>query len=140
MWDRIFKPMDVMQRGLSASWTRNAVIRNNLANIETPNFKASYVEFESLLRKSLEDDTRFVGMKTHPKHIEIGRYRNRESFDDVRPLIRQSTELSMRKDGNNVDIESENVRLAQNSIFYNTLMEKLNSEIRRLRMAISEGR
>jgi len=138
MWDRIFKPMDVMQRGLSASWTRNAVIRNNLANIETPHFKASYVEFESLLRKSFEKDNTLVGTVTHPKHIEIGSRRG--NFDEIQPLIRQSTDLSMRKDGNNVDIESENVRLAQNSIFYNTLMEKLNSEIRRLRMAISEGR
>ena len=140
MWSKLFKPMDVMQKGLSAAWTRNAVIRNNLANVETPNFKASYVEFESLLRKSLEDEGRIVGRKTHPKHVEIGRGRNIKSFDELRPLIRQSTELSMRNDGNNVDIESENVRLAQNSIFYNTLMEKLNSEIRRLRMAISEGR
>jgi flagellar basal-body rod protein FlgB len=43
-------------------------------------------------------------------------------------------------DGNNVDIESENVKMAQNSLYYNTLMEKLNSELRRLRTAISEGR
>jgi len=135
MWNKLFRPMDVMQRGLSASWTRNAVIRNNIANVETPGFKASYVEFESLLRRSLEEGG-FVGTRTHPRHIEIGRV----GFDSLVPEIRQSRELSMRKDGNNVDIESENVRLAQNSIFYNTLVEKLNSEVRRLRMAISEGR
>jgi len=135
MWNRIFKPMDVMQKGLSASWTRNAVIRNNIANVETPNFKASYVEFESLFRRAVEQSG-FVGTRTHPRHIEIGT----RGLDDLKPRIFQSRELSMRNDGNNVDIESENVRLAQNSIFYNTLMEKLNSEIRRLRMAISEGR
>ena len=135
MWDRIFKPMDVMQKGLSASWTRNAVIRNNLANIETPNFKASYVEFESLFKRAIEESG-FVGTRTHPRHIHIGR----RSLDDITPVIRQSRDLSLRKDGNNVDVESENVRLAQNSIFFNTVMEKLNSEIRRLRLAISEGR
>jgi len=135
MWNRLFKPMDVMQRGLSASWTRNAVIRNNIANVETPNFKASYVEFESLLARSLEEGG-FVGARTHVAHREIGK----TDFMNVRPLLRQSRELSMRMDGNNVDIESENVRLAQNSLQYNTIMEKLNSEIRRLRMAIAEGR
>jgi flagellar basal-body rod protein FlgB len=46
----------------------------------------------------------------------------------------------MRMDGNNVDIESENVKLAQNSIYFNTLVEKMNSEIRRLKSAIAEGR
>ena len=135
MWNKIFKPMDVMQRGLSASWMRNAVIRNNLANIETPGFKASVVEFESLFRKAA-DEGGFVGTRTHSGHRAIGS----EDFQDIRPMVIQSRELSMRMDGNNVDIESENVRLAQNSLYYNTLMEKLNSEIRRLRMAIAEGR
>jgi len=127
--------MDVIGKGLSVSWTRNAVIRNNIANIETPGFKASYVEFESLLKRAAEEGG-FVGTRTHEKHIPIGR----GDMGSVRPLIMQSRELSMRADGNNVDIESENVRMAQNSLFYNTLMEKMNSEIRRLRMAISEGR
>ncbi|MDR2572133.1 MAG: flagellar basal body rod protein FlgB [Oscillospiraceae bacterium] len=135
MWNNIFKPMNMMQRGLSASWTRNAVIRNNIANIETPGFKASVVEFESLFAKALQDGG-FVGVRTHPGHREIGK----GTYDSVRPMIFQSKELSMRADGNNVDIESENVRMVQNSLYYNTLMEKLNGEIRRLRMAISEGR
>ena len=137
MWDNLFKPVDMLQKGLSAGWTRNAVIRNNIANVETPNFKASYVEFENVLAKSLRDNRRVTGTTTHPSHIQINAGLN---LDEVRPMIRQNRELSMRADGNNVDIESENVRLAQNSIFYNTLMEKMNSELRRLRMAISEGR
>jgi len=136
MWNKIFKPMDVLGRGLSASWQRNAVIRNNIANIETPGYKASYLEFESLMKKAATEGG-FVGARTHEKHIPIG---GRLDMDEVRPVIWQSRELSMRADGNNVDIESENVRLVQNSLFYNTLMEKMNSEIRRLRMAISEGR
>jgi len=127
--------MDIMQKGLSASWMRNAVIRNNIANVETPNFKASVVEFESLFKKALTEEG-FEGRMTHSGHRELGR----GSIDNVRPMLRESRELSMRMDGNNVDIESENVRLAQNSLYYNTLMEKLNGEIRRLRMAISEGR
>jgi len=135
MWDKLFKPMDVIQRGLSASWTRNAVIRNNIANVETPRFKASVVEFESLFKKTIEEGG-FKGTRTHPGHREIGS----TDLDNIQPMIRQSNDLSMRLDGNNVDIESENVRLAQNSLYYNTLMEKLNSEIRRLRTAIGEGR
>ena len=135
MWNNLFKPMDLMQKGLSAAWTRNAVIRNNIANIETPGFKASYVEFESLFAKSLEEGG-FVGTRTHAGHRVIGT----GDLSNIRPMIRQSRELSMRADGNNVDIESENVRMAQNGLQYNVIMEKLNSEIRRIRMAISEGR
>jgi len=135
MWNNLFKPMDVIQRGLSASWMRNAVIRNNLANVETPGFKASVVEFESLFARAIQEGG-FVGARTHTGHREFGS----GNLNAIRPMVFQSRELSMRADGNNVDIESENVRMAQNSLYYNTLMERLNSEIRRLRMAINEGR
>jgi len=131
----MFKPMDILQKGLAASWTRNAVIRNNIANVETPGFKASDVEFESILAKSLQD-TGFRGTKTHSKHIDIGAGA-KPTFE---ARIVRRNDLAMRMDGNNVDIESENVKLAQNSLYYNTLLEKMNSELRRLRSAIAEGR
>ena len=135
MWNNIFKPMDVMQKGLSASWMRNAVIRNNIANVETPGFKASEVEFESIFARAVQEGG-FVGARTHAKHLEFGS----GNLSIIKPRVYQQRGLSMRMDGNNVDIESENVRLAQNSLQYNTIMEKRNSEIKRLRMAISEGR
>ena len=135
MFKNLFKPMDVMHKGLSASWERNAVIRNNIANIETPGFKASGVEFESVLSNALQGKG-FTTRTTHAGHREF----SNASVENVKHQIYKRNDLSMRADGNNVDIEAENVRLAQNSIYYNTVMEKLNSEIRRLRMAISEGR
>ena len=135
MWSNMFKSVDVLQQGLSASWTRNAVIRNNIANVETPGFKASHVEFESLMHQALQGSG-FRGTVTHPRHIPIGSGRT----EDIRGRIVKRNDTSMRMDGNNVDIEAENVALAQNSIYYNTLLEKMNSEIRRLRSAITEGR
>ena len=155
MFDDMFKSADLLQKGLSASWTRNAVIRHNIANVETPGFKANDLEFESLLAKALEDSgdgfrgrathewhidkKGFIGANTHPNHRDIGTgIRNR--IDDVEPQLVKRKDLSMRMDGNNVDIEGENVKLAQNSLYYNTLMEKMNSELRRLKLAISEGK
>ena len=154
MFDSMFKSADILQKGLSAAWTRNAVIRHNIANFETPGFKAYDLEFESLLTKAIyEDNVRyngtathewhidkhgFTGAKTNPKHLDIG-----TGVSDpvsVEPRLVRQEDLSMRIDGNNVDIEGENVKLAQNSLYYNALMEKMNSELRRLRMAITEGR
>ena len=136
MYNNMFRQVDILQRGLSASWTRNAVIRNNLANVETPGFKASDVEFESLMARAFRDSG-FTGTRTHPRHIEIGGSTNPLS---VSAEIVKRNATSMRMDGNNVDVDAENVKLAQNSLYYNTLIEKMNSEIRRLRMAITEGR
>jgi len=154
MFDNMFKSTDLLQKGLSAAWTRNAVIRHNIANVETPGFKASDIEFETLLVRAIEDtgsgfrgasthewhiDRKgFVGAKTHPKHLDIGS--GFSGVESVEPRLVKRENLSMRMDGNNVDIEDENVKLAQNSLYYNTLLEKMNSELRRLRMAITEGK
>ena len=135
MFNDLFKPMDILHKGLAASWTRNAVIRNNIANIETPGFKASGVEFESLFKRALHGQ----GITTKTTHVNHRVFSN-SGIENVTPRIYRRNDLSMRADGNNVDIEAENVRLAQNSLFYNTIMEKMNSEIRRLRMAITEAR
>lgn len=137
MWDRLFASVDMLQRGMEVSWKRNSVIRNNLANSETPGFKSSDIEFESILARSLETTNTFDNKRTRERHIEFG---DRVDFFSVEPVVVQNENLSMRMDGNNVDVENENVKLAQNSIQYNTMLEKLNSELRRINMAISEGR
>ena len=154
MFDNMFKSTDLLQTGLSAAWTRNAVIRHNIANFETPNYKAYDLEFESLLAKAIcEDSARFGGAATHEWHISKNGFTGAKTHEghrdigtgvrdpqSVEPMLVKQRDLSMRLDGNNVDIEAENVKLAQNSLYYNTLMEKMNSELRRLRMAITEGR
>jgi flagellar basal-body rod protein FlgB len=127
--------MDMLGQGLSASWLRNSVIRNNIANVETPGFKASGVEFERILARSL-DGRGFSATTTHVMHRDFGS----GNVENVQPRVFQRNDLSMRADGNNVDIDAENVRLAQNSLYYNTIMEMLNSEINRIRTAINEGR
>jgi flagellar basal-body rod protein FlgB len=141
MWDKLFKSVDLLQHGLSASWKRNAVIRNNIANVETPGFKASDLQFESLFAEALESTEApggFVGRKTHSRHIDIGRNTTRP--EDVTPRVVRNNDVSMRMDGNNVNAESENVKLAQNSLMYNTMLTKLNSELTRIKMAVNEGK
>jgi flagellar basal-body rod protein FlgB len=144
MFDKMYDSIDLLQNGLSAAWTRNAVIRNNIANAETPGFKASDVEFESLLRNALNEQSGgFVGWKTHPKHRDIGsgtRKTDLSTLSSISPQVVKREGTSMLMNENNVDIDAENVKFAQNSLYYNTLLEKMNSEIRRLRMVISEAR
>lgn len=134
MWDKLFESADLLQKGLEASWTRNAVIRNNIANAETPNFKASDVEFETVFADALGVGG-IARNTTDERHYGGGR-----SLSRVEPVITKNDDTFMRMDGNNVDIESENVKLAQNSIQYNTILAKLNSELSRIRLAITEGR
>lgn len=136
MWDDLFASADLLQTGLNATWTRNAVIRNNIANVETPGFKTSEVAFESLISDALYGSG-FTGRKTRDRHIDIGAARD---IEDISPQVLQTRDTSMRMDENNVDIEAENAALAQNSIQYNTLLLKLNSELNKIKLAVTEGR
>jgi len=139
VWDKLFGSVNLMSRGLDASWLRNEVIRHNIANVETPGFKSSDVVFEETFAHILHGETEGGSdnmKRTREKHNLPSR---REEGLDA-PYIVENDVRSMRMDGNNVDIEDENAKLAKNSIQYNTILAKLNSELRRLSMAINEGR
>jgi flagellar basal-body rod protein FlgB len=132
----IFDSTKYLEKGLDASWMRNQVISNNIANAETPNFKSSRVEFEDVFAAALDDENSFDNKMTREKHIDFS---NPEP-NSVVPTVLENNDSTMRMDGNNVDLDYENVELAKNTLYYNTLVEKLNSEFSMLRLAITEGR
>ena len=138
MWNKLFSTVNLLEKGLQASWTRNAVIRNNIANAETPGFKSSEVEFENIFARSLVsvvDEGGFKPKLTRSKHIDFS-WRP----IDISPRIVKNGDTSMLFNENNVDIEAENVRLAQNSLYYNTLISKLNGDLARIKLAVREGK
>ena len=138
MWNKLFASADLLQKGMEASWLRNSVIRDNIANVETPGFKASDVHFEDVLLSSLaQDDGRLEGRTSRDRHIPIN---GRSVTPNTQPVVRLRENLNLRMDENNVDIESENAKLAQNSVQYSTLVTKLNSELTRIKLAVTEGR
>jgi flagellar basal-body rod protein FlgB len=120
--------INVLDKAADASWTRNTVIANNIANDDTPNYKRKDVQFESYLIQaiaggdSLDEDIQNVDLSTL----------NANTYVD------EST-LSYRIDGNNVDMNTEAAYLAQNQIRYYTLLDSMTQEFSRLRSAISAG-
>jgi len=134
VWDNLFSSVDCLNKGIEASWLRNEVISNNIANIDTPNFKASEVEFEDIMASAVEAGDKKVEMAvTDDRHISA----RAQSFDDVEAEVVTDGSTSGGLDGNNVDIEHEMVELAKNSIAYYSLVSKVNSEFRKLDAAIS---
>ena len=136
MLDRILTKTNVLEKALDATWLRNEVISQNLANTDTPGYKKKTVQFEQYLNSALEQKE-IEGNLSHPRHIPIGRTR----VENVPIRVTQDrTSLSYRLDGNNVDSENEMAELAGNLIQYNTLTQKINGEFRKLKSVISEGR
>ncbi len=126
----VFNNVDVLQQGLNASWMKNKVIANNIANVDTPGFKASSVSFESVFKAAIGRE--FTAKKTRSKHIDF-------SGSDMQAVVAQDNSTTYRMDGNNVNIDAQNAEMAKNTIFYNALVQQLSSEFRKLQIAIREG-
>lgn len=136
MFDKISNSLKILEKSLDASLLRNEVIAQNIANVDTPGYKKRTVKFEEYLSAALKGSN-FKGFMTNSKHIPIGG----DDVDSINPKVTQDfKDLSMREDGNNVDIEAEMAAMAKNSIQYNTLVQSVSDKFKNLQSAISEGR
>ncbi|HEX7057685.1 MAG TPA: flagellar basal body rod protein FlgB [Bacilli bacterium] len=125
---------NLLERSLNAAALRQKVIANNIANVDTPNFKRSDVVFEDLLQKEIETSSaHFVGKRTDPRHFEIG------GGSEAMPEIVTDQHSAMNNNLNNVDIDREMALMAENELRYNALIQQLNYELRQIRIAI-DGR
>lgn len=119
----VYDYINVLDKAADASWNRNDAISNNIANNDTPGYKRQDVSFEHELERALgSSGYKSLGKKVGA--VELQRI-------DGRPYT-DHEEYSYRLDGNNVDIDTENVMLASNSIKYNALIQSINGEFRSL--------
>ena len=117
--------INVLSKAAYASSVRNEVINNNIANVDTPNFKRQDVSFETYLNSAISG---FGNLDEAVSNINMG---------NISPSVyTDSSSLSYRLDGNNVDIQTENAYLAQNQLRYYTLLDSMNQEFSRLKSVI----
>jgi flagellar basal-body rod protein FlgB len=119
----VFDYINVLNRAADAAWQRNEAISNNIANVDTPGYKRQDVAFESVLQKALGNN-RYESMDEKVSNINLSRLRGRAYVDYAN--------YSYRLDGNNVDIENENVMLAENQLKYQGLISSINQEFTNL--------
>lgn len=124
-----------LEKALDAAWVRNQAISNNIANGDTPNYKAYKVEFEDMLKQAIESQG-VTGKRTSPKHLPVGM----DTVENVSIRVSRQKNTSARLDGNNVDIDTEMANLAKNYIKYQALVQQLTQRLARLKTVINEGR
>ena len=126
-----------LPRAMTAATIRHEVISNNLANVNTPNYRKSAVNFEDLLAREIygeEPDGKLKMFRTHDKHLP------HEPLNfHAEPTIEQDNTTIMRVDDNNVDIDIEMASLAKNQLYYNALVTELGGHVTRLKNAITSG-
>lgn len=120
--------INVLDKACDASWTRNSVISNNIANVDTPGFKRQDVQFEDYLMNevgytnSLDDEVAGADLDSL----------SATTYTDY-------ATVSYRLDGNNVDIDTENAELAKNQIKYYTMLDSITQEFNRLKSVIKNS-
>lgn len=124
----------LLTNALDASYLRQKTISNNIANVNTPDYKANRVVFEQELKKAISDSS--VDLQATRNH-HMGM---QDANQRVEPRVVKDTLTTMRNDGNNVDIDGEMANLAANQLLYNTLIQQTNSKISTLRYVIQGGR
>ncbi len=120
----------LLKKSMEASALRSKVSANNIANINTKNYKGLYVTFEDTLNDSMAADT----MKTDDsKHIQAT-----NSNGEI--TVNRDESTSARQDGNNVDIDLEMTNQAANTLMYDALVTQVNSKISLTSYIIGGGR
>lgn len=122
---------NLLKKGLDTASLRSKAISNNIANINTKNYKRYYVSFED----TLKDETDKVNLKTtRQQHIK------EDQNDYGKVTLEQDKSTSTRQDGNNVDIENEMSNQAANTLMDYALVNQINSKLTLQRFVINEGR
>lgn len=115
-----------LHKSLDGLWERQAVASENLANYDTPGYKSKTVSFEEELQSLLQSN--------------VSKQDIAQKIDDVNIKLEESDNLTMRMDGNNVDLEKENLEVARTTLNYMYAQRALNDYFARLRCAINDGR
>ena len=125
-----FDYINVLDKAADASWKRNEAITNNIANAATPGYKRQEVSFENELRHAI------LGAGGGSMDAKISNV----NLKTLNPTVyTDSTEVMYRLDGNNVDIDTENVNLAENQIKYNGLMNSITQEFHNLQAVMKSS-
>jgi flagellar basal-body rod protein FlgB len=121
----------VLTKSLDASMLRQRAIANNIANVNTPGYQRVEVTFEDELRRAL-DKTKIRGLRTDNNHLELGK----RNISSLQPKVEKPNDPTLPSGVNNVDIDAEMAKLAENQILYNFSAKFLSGKFKKLNAAI----
>ncbi len=124
----------VLKRALENQSQRHKLISSNISNIDTTGYQATDIDFKGALRAALGTGEGLAMKTTHSRHIGPSR-------DDIRGLQAEpfSEPDAAKSNGNNVNIDKEMMKLAENQIAYNATIQMLSKRGSTIRAAISEN-
>lgn len=127
--DRTIK---ALANSLNFRQMRQDLISSNIANAETPGYKAKKIDFEEALARAIDLDNQQSLRTNDQEHFNVGG----GGFDNLEPTIYDNPNGVVSEDGNTVDREEEMANMAENKILYDTSVALLNKKLGLLRYSI----
>lgn len=131
------RSMGILEKTLNANRQRAGVIANNLANIDTPNFKRSDINFEAELKRAMENERNMPNYlqakKTDARHIDFAKP---ITWDRVEPRRVLDYLSEVKNNGNNVDLDRESGEYAKTGITYDLLTTLVKFQFNQIAAAI----
>ncbi len=135
MVDRLSEDFSFFQAAINLRQQRQEVLASNIANADTPNYKARDFDFKTALQSAMGDSMRLPDTKltlTSPRHIPA----QAVSSDPARLLYRQPLQPSL--DGNTVDMNTERVQFADNTLRYQSDLTLISQRIKTMMAALQQ--
>jgi len=120
---------EILQQSLTGLSMRQRATANNIANVDTPGYKAQQVSFEGQLARAIDrqlgQDPELHLVSTNPAHLSAGP----QQSATVQPVVSELDAMSYRNDGNSVDVEREMALLAETQLRYTTLSRLISRRL-----------
>lgn len=115
----------MMEKSMNFLWAKQAAILDNIANAETPNYKAKVVTFEESLKAKLEAAKEDI---TPGKAV-------RQVLEKSDFYVEEQQEVT-RMDDNGVNVTEQSAEMIRNAYQLQYVMQSISSDLSRLRTAV----
>jgi flagellar basal-body rod protein FlgB len=123
--------IDSVGKAMNLFWKRNQVIGSNVANVETPLYRAAELDFAGELDRAFKGTTNSNLKTTNNKHMDLTQHGNARIVNDYSG--------TMKADGNNVDLDLQMAKLVQNGGRYSASSTVIRKKMQMLKFAIQQA-
>jgi len=137
MLSKIDKELAFVQNALNLRARRQEILASNIANIDTPNYKARDLDFRAAMASALGAGGGALALaKTSTRHLDAGSAAGQAGGAHIK--FRAAVQPSL--DGNTVDPNVERAQFTENALHYQFLIDRATSTFRTLGRALESGR